>query len=169
MKRGMVAAGLVIGFILGIFSSYVFLVPKASVILSPDNGDEVISFIDHAQRTLEIEVYVFTSHEVLGALERAKARGVAVRVVIERNIGGNENDAMYSELASDGISVRYSSGYKLMHAKFIIADGKSALVGSHNFSDAALKYNREASVIILDREAIGELDRAFEKDWALAA
>lgn len=136
-----------------------------NAIFSPGEGEEIIYFIDGAKETLDIEVYVFTSEDVLEALSRAEKRGVRVRVLLEKDITGGSNEQMFAKLKERGIEVRWAETSGVMHAKFIIKDGKDVLVGSHNFTRAALEKNREASVLISGRE-VEEFKEVFELDWA---
>jgi phosphatidylserine/phosphatidylglycerophosphate/cardiolipin synthase-like enzyme len=165
----MFAAGLVFGIVLGLVVPGFVFEPEISTVFSPEDGDEIIGFIDSADDTIDIEVYVFTSREVVDALERAKARGVEIRIIIERNVVGDDNEEIFRELSSKGFKVRYASkAYKLTHSKFILIDGKAVLVGSHNLSNSAMYKNREASVIIRDMDTVREFMGIFETDWALA-
>jgi phosphatidylserine/phosphatidylglycerophosphate/cardiolipin synthase-like enzyme len=172
MKRAMLlGAGLLAGIILGFAVHPVLFAPSIAPVFSPEEGARVISFIDGAGKTIDVEVYVFSSRDVVEALERAKARGVDVRIIVERDVISGENDQIYRELASKGFNIRYAndSEFKLTHAKFIIVDGREVLVGSHNLSNSALFKNREASVIIRDGPTVSEFARVFDNDWALAS
>ena len=44
------------------------------------------------------------------------------------------------------------------HAKIVIIDGRTAVVGSHNWTGSALSRNREASLLIDDRPVIAEIE-----------
>jgi phosphatidylserine/phosphatidylglycerophosphate/cardiolipin synthase-like enzyme len=144
------------------------LPPAISAVFSPEDWQDIISLMDSAQESMDIEIYVLSSRDVVEALERAKARGVGIRIIIERNTIGTGNEDIYRELASKGFNIRYASPeFKLTHSKFMIIDGKAVLVGSHNLSNSALKYNREASVIIRDMAAVEDFIGVFESDWAL--
>jgi cardiolipin synthase A/B len=162
---------LVFGILSGAFlhSLFPIFAPVTAVaIFSPEEGDEIIGFIDSAEESLQIEMYVFTSEDIVDALKRAQDRGVNVQIILERRVATGENPKHYDELLAYGIDIRWASyGYALTHAKFIIADGKRVLVGSHNFSDSAMHRNREASVV-LTGNIVEEFKRVFEKDWALA-
>lgn len=148
-------------------SSFLFPV-LITPVFSPEQGYKVIDFIDQAEESLDIEVYVFTSEEVIDALERAKDRGVTVRIILEKRVIGGKNCATYSELAARGFLVKYASyDYALTHSKFIIRDKKEVLIGSHNFSDSALFKNREASVIIKHNPTVQKFIEIFETDWNL--
>jgi phosphatidylserine/phosphatidylglycerophosphate/cardiolipin synthase-like enzyme len=171
MNRGMTfAAGLLVGMLAVLIFQPIFTTSTVTTVFSPEDGHEIIDLINSAQESIDIEVYVFSSRDVVDALERAKLRGVNIRIIIERNVVGGENNEIYQELSSKGFDVRYASSfYKLTHAKFIIVDGKKVLVGSHNLSNSALYKNREASVILLDPITIKNFERVFENDWDLAA
>ncbi len=170
MKWGMFAAGLALGIMLTILLHPMFFAPVIMPVFSPEEGHEVIGLIDSAEETIEIEMYVFTSRDVVEALERARMRGVRTRIIIERSTISGSNSEIYQELAAKGFNVRYASkSYKLTHSKFMIIDGRTVLVGSHNFSNSALYKNREASVVFTDAPAAAEFIAVFETDWGLAA
>jgi len=163
-------AGLALGALLAVLLQPAAFGQEITPVFSPEGGAKIPALIDSAKESIDIEIYVFSSRDVLEALMRAKSRGVRVRVILERNVAGDDNDGMFRELAGKGFSVRYaSSAYKLTHSKFIIIDGAVVLVGSHNLSNSALYKNREASVIIRDRQAVSEFMGAYETDWALAS
>ncbi|MFH0885099.1 MAG: phospholipase D-like domain-containing protein [Candidatus Micrarchaeota archaeon] len=170
MNRGLTfGAGMAAGALLFFILQPVFFSPEIEPVFSPEGGARIPALIDGAKTSIDIEIYVFSSRDVVEALERAKSRGVRIRIIIERNVVGDDNDAIFRELASKGFDIRYaSSAYKLTHAKFIIVDGKEVLVGSHNLSNSALYKNREASVIINDGATVRSFMRAFEEDWLLA-
>ncbi len=161
--------GVVFGF--GIFFFYsTFISSSIEPVFSPDGAEQVLSFIDSAERTLDIEMYVFTSDEVAQALLRAHERGVRVRIILEKRVLSAENKKVFDALQSGGIDIAWATEeYKLTHAKFIIADGGRLFIGSHNFSNSALHGNREASVIIHTLSVVNEFRRIFEEDWLKAA
>ena len=164
--------GLVAGAI--IYFLYQALFPLSSVVsissvFSPENGNEIISIMDSAKQSLDIEMYVFTSDDILQSLKRARDRGVKIRIVLEKRISNNENQKIFAALKIYGIEVRWASiEYALTHAKFIIIDGKRVLVGSHNFSNSAMHKNREASVLIQSEKIASDFQRVFEEDWIKA-
>lgn len=156
----------VLGFAVALVLGYFIFAPVIIPVFSPENGNEIIEFIDGAEESLDIEVYLFTSYDVYDAVVRAQERGVRIRILLEGEPMNNANDEMYLRLVNEGISVKYHSG-ELMHSKFIIRDGKDVFVGSHNFSYSALNKNREASVII-SGSAVQEFIDIFEEDWLWA-
>lgn len=169
--------GLLLGFGIYAFIS-VFSIPiipitapvSVQTVFSPEEGYEIIDLIDSAQESIDVEMYVFTSDEIADALKRAHDRGVKIKLILEKRVATEENPKNYNELIAYGLEVKWASKqYKLTHAKFMIVDGKRVLVGSHNFSNAAMNDNREASVIIENAKTISEFKDVFEKDWEIAS
>ena len=138
---------------------------KVGMVFSPGAEGEVVAFIGSAKESVDVEMYVFTSDDVARALGEAAARGVRVRVIMEPRIEDSRKQKMFDTLLALGCDARWASfEYKLTHSKFVIVDGKRALVGSINFSESALNYNREAAVEV-EGAIVAELVAVFNDDW----
>ena len=141
---------------------------KADFIFSPNSEQQVLSLIRSAQKTVDIEIYTFSSEDVLRELAEAESRGVRVRVIIEPRTADYRKDRVFGLLLWLGADARWASmEYNLTHSKFIIIDGSKALVGSINLSESALNKNRETAVL-LEGDKVKELSAAFEEDWQMA-
>jgi len=141
---------------------------KVSFVFSPDAQADVVSFIHSAQKTIDIEMYVFTSDDIIRELGEAEKRGVQVRVIMEPRVDDSRKQKVFDTLAALGCEMKWASfTYKLTHSKFVIVDGKRALVGSINFSKSALNDNREAAVE-LEGDKVSEIVSVFEEDWIKA-
>lgn len=170
MTRLLLPAGVAAGLIFGLLIHPLLFHADITPVFSPEDGQEIIDLLDGASVSVDMEMYVLSSRDVVEALESAKDRGVDVRIIIERDVVGGENDAIFRELSAKGFRIRYASeSFKLTHSKFVIVDGTVLLVGSHNLSNSALFKNREASVIIRDGPTIADFSRVFENDWGIAA
>ncbi|MFA6908135.1 MAG: phospholipase D-like domain-containing protein [Candidatus Micrarchaeia archaeon] len=142
---------------------------KVALVFSPGAEGEVVSFIRSARESIDIEMYVFTSDAVARELGDAVKRGARVRVIMEPRVEDSRKQRMFDTLLALGVEARWASfSYKLTHSKFIVVDGKRALIGSINFSASALNYNRETAVEI-DGEKVKEVAAAFEADWGMAS
>jgi phosphatidylserine/phosphatidylglycerophosphate/cardiolipin synthase-like enzyme len=51
------------------------------------------------------------------------------------------------------------------HTKGIIVDGKVALIGSHNWTNAGTVFNRDASLIFHDQQIAAYFENLFLYDW----
>ncbi len=132
------------------------------LVVVPDNAlTRILAFIGGARSTLDVEANYVTDTRVLNAIEAAAARGVNVRVILEKTTSSAQKTADYFQPLD--IPVHYSSGFYL-HAKLIIADGV-ALVGSANFSEPGLENNRELGAMAFEPEAASVIARQFETDW----
>ena len=56
-------------------------------------------------------------------------------------------------------------GLGVLHNKGIIVDGRKTMVGSLNWGESALKFNREAGVVVDSRAVAGYYQEAFDYDW----
>ncbi|MEM1824298.1 MAG: phospholipase D-like domain-containing protein [Candidatus Nezhaarchaeales archaeon] len=95
------------------------------------------------------------ANDLIRELVNAKQRGVDVRVVIEyRTYYGYMNDNLpaYDYLTSHGVYVKLDNETDTDHLKLVLIDDEIVYIGSHNWSESALYYNREASVKIISKE-----------------
>lgn len=141
--------------------------------------DRIISYIGSAQQTLDVAIYTFTYGltagkltDIAGALEAARARGVAVRLVTDSD---EESGTQFTilDILSDGSQngvidravVRSGNWQGIMHNKFIVADGNRVLTGSTNFTSAGC-LSQENNVLILEGTQIAAVYTAeFEEMW----
>ena len=158
--------GLLAGFVLFHFLSPLISPVVVTSVFSPDNSNLILEHVNSAQKSIDMEMYLITSQEMLSALKRAHDRGIIIRVILEESVIANDNGKSYRDLIAYGIDTKWASGdFQLTHSKFLVIDGKKVIVGSHNWSDAAMKKNREASVIIEQQKTVQEFETIFEGDW----
>jgi len=87
-------------------------------------------------------------------------------VLLDKELSGYEL-TIYKKLFKEKLPVRFvhMPSKNVMHSKVIIIDGEKVEVGSINFSESALKGNREAGIIISSRAIASRFSEAFESDW----
>ena len=148
--------------------------------ITPSDGDNLlwspttaqsrlVTFIDGATKTLDIEEEEFSDTAVVNAIvARAKA-GVKVRIVVE---DPSDYSSEITEVeAAGGTVVGYSSSTGFyMHAKVMVADyGLSTAnveVGSMNDTSNSLGSNRELGIILADSGVETVVETAFASDYA---
>jgi hypothetical protein len=144
--------------------------PALRVFVEPDAGvGPVVAFIDAARSRLDGEVYLASSKPVLAALERAAARGVRVRVLLEQHPYGTGSAVpalVYRSLQAHGVSVGWANpAFRYTHAKFMVEpDRGQALIGTMNWTTSAFTKNREFGVIDGDPAVVGESEAVFAAD-----
>lgn len=98
-------------------------------------------------------------------LSQAVRRGVKVKVILE-NTGNRDqkldeqNHRTKKNLEEKGVKVYLDSPRRTTHTKLIVIDQKTILLGSHNLTSAALKYNNEVS-ILLENHALAKSARDY--------
>ena len=80
----------------------------------------LLEFLQGAEKSIDVEMYVLTDAEVLDALERAEQRGVQVRMILDPNQQGNQKHV--ERLKQYGVEVKWFPINKpaLMHRKLAI-------------------------------------------------
>ena len=158
----------------------VFNADYAHTSITPSDGDDLVwsptdsqtqllSLINGAQHSLDIEQEEFSDTTLVNAIVADENRGVAVRVVIE---DPSDYTSELNEVTSAGGKVTgYSSSTGFyIHAKTVIADyGTStakAFVGSENFSSNSLNDNRELGLITTNSGVVSGLESAFSGDFS---
>ncbi|TMC49066.1 MAG: phosphatidylserine/phosphatidylglycerophosphate/cardiolipin synthase family protein [Chloroflexi bacterium] len=128
-----------------------------------------LQLIETAQSRIDLELYVLTDTGVVHALERARARGVTIRLLLDPS--QRPSDAAAAELRQAGVDVRiYRSHGEKLHAKAGIADGRRVLFGSCNWTRSGFLHNHELDIEILDSPAVANaFEASVDADWSAAA
>lgn len=128
----------------------------------------IIDKIDSAQKTVYIEVYIFTENRTKQALLRAKKRGVDVKVIMEKNpyMAYNINNKTQDFLEKHNINYQWSDSqdYALNHAKFYLIDDL-AIISTGNLSYSTFTRNRDLFIFSEDKSLLHSLYTIFEKDY----
>jgi cardiolipin synthase len=121
--------------------------------------------MDHARAEILVaNAYFFPGHRLRQALERAAARGVRVRLLLqgvsEYPLAFRACRSMYRKVLDEGVEIHeYVAGY--LHAKVAVIDGQ-AMVGSSNMDPFSLLLAREANVFIDDPAFAADLKADLE-------
>ena len=138
------------------------------LLIAPDNARErLLSLIDSATTTLDIESMQFADDEVSMAVQARAAAGVAVRVILANPAWVKANQDAAAFLTMSRIPVKYLRS-PAVHVKSILVDGRRAYVGSVNLSYASLSKNREIGLIADEKDVIETMATTFAADWSNA-
>jgi phosphatidylserine/phosphatidylglycerophosphate/cardiolipin synthase-like enzyme len=91
---------------------------------------------------------------------RAAKRGVQVRAIL------NSAD-LVPILQSIGVKAKVLRDRRTLHVKLLIFDGKTLVIGSHNFTRNAFSHNIEASVAVAIPEGVTRFSEFFENLYNL--
>lgn len=114
--------------------------------------------------------------QLVEELVNARKRGVKVKVILDQNInfpaweGGKgewgreeKNDSLFVYLKKQGIEAYYDNLYTITHAKAIIIDEETVILGSANWTESSLRKNWEISCLIRSKELAREILQDFSE------
>ncbi len=112
---------------------------------------------------------------LLAAAIDAARRGVAVRILLDHSwYVEDDNRALIAELESitaeeaiplDARIVEPDGAFEKIHAKGVIVDEETVLIGSTNWNNVSLRENREVALLIEDPDAGTYFTEVFDADW----
>ena len=113
-------------------------------------------------------MYNFTAAELAEALYAAKARGVHIRILVDRE--NAEEGFVIRGLRRHGLPVRTLGvpEQSLMHHKFAVFDDRLVATGSYNWTQSAERANYETLVVLDDPDTIGRYQQVFNRLWQAA-
>ena len=154
---------------------------KIQPILSPDNYmDEIPKLIKSAKRSIKIEQqYIRVGqgniNKLIDSISESKANGednFSVKIIVAAPIGNDSGKTLreVNALKALGFEVCLLSKKHFVHChnKLIIIDDKAVLISSQNWSDSAVSKNREAGIIIYDKEITEYYNKIFDADWTMS-
>jgi PLD-like domain len=158
-----------------------FTLPAVQYIPARDYFSTLTAIIDSARSSIIAAVYLFALYptrsqakttQLAGSLVAAQKRGCAVRIMLDKGEsssgvsedGVNANNRMACEfLRSQGMDIGFADVPAVMHAKAIVIDSSTVIIGSSNWSEAAFEKNTETNALIRSQEfalaALAELGK----------
>ncbi len=142
-----------------------------SYAFSPQGGGEalLVRAIDKCASSIDIAMFSFYSQNVGDALLRAKNRGVAIRLVVDRS---QAQSSPLTPFLQQNFDMRLSSGrggVGVLHDKFGVYDGELLETGSFNYTGNAENNNYENLLFSTQDSDLSAYQAAFERLWQQAA
>jgi phosphatidylserine/phosphatidylglycerophosphate/cardiolipin synthase-like enzyme len=124
-----------------------------------------LAVINGARRSLDLELFVLTDTSIVRALETARARGIAIHVLLDPS--QHSSDPSFQALTTSGVDVRwYRTHGELLHAKAIVADGSTLLFGSANWSGGGFMRNHELDILVESSPPVAQaMLEQMRLDW----
>ncbi|MGA9704528.1 phospholipase D-like domain-containing protein [Pseudomonas sp.] len=157
----------------------VHTVPVETALGTPDlrqPGPVWSALFDGARTRIDIGQFYAADHpgsvmeQVIERLEAAGKRGVKIRFLLEeKGLKLSEPATLERLRAIPNLTfrvvpyARVSGG--IIHAKYMVVDGKQAFVGSQNFDWRSLEHIHETGLRISDATVVGQVQAIFEQDW----
>ena len=126
----------------------------------------IIRALDAARQSIHVQAYLLTSRPIANALLAARARGVRVDILADREMVENGQNSRIPELAAAGIPVWLETRYAIAHNKIMLLDAASkqgaVITGSYNFTWSAQARNAENLLILRGNPA---LQQRYLNNW----
>jgi cardiolipin synthase A/B len=151
-------------------------VQNVQIFVEPDAGEHSITnAIAGAKKSVWLEMYLLTDHNVIRALEEAAHRGVDVRVMLEAHPYGSAAPTQtLDRLRAAGVQAQTTNpSFALTHEKGMLIDGSIAYIMTANFTLSALggsssTRNREYGIIDSNPQDVQAVSDIFNADWSRA-
>jgi competence ComEA-like helix-hairpin-helix protein len=115
------------------------------------------------------------TRDLLDALVAAHTRGVAVRVLMDRDRVGDPyqstiiNTPAKTFLQKRGVPCRFDREDRLLHSKYVVLDASTVVIGSHNWSAGSFFHFDDLSVVIYSAAFAAVLTERFDILWGETA
>jgi phosphatidylserine/phosphatidylglycerophosphate/cardiolipin synthase-like enzyme len=131
---------------------------------------------DGAKNSIDIGQFYAADHpgsvmdRVIERLEAAGKRGVKIRFLLEeKGLKLSEPATLERLRAIPNLNFRVLPYAKvsggIIHAKYLVVDGKQAFVGSQNFDWRSLEHIHETGLRISDAGVVSQVQAIFDQDW----
>jgi len=149
-------------------------ITKIELLEDNEYFETVKQLIENANKSIYIAIYVVKYdpkeyddpvNQLLYSLVEARERRVDVRVLVDDPTLKSYPDTI-SYLKNNSVPVKLDeSNGVTSHMKIIIVDGIYLIMGSHNWTESALKYNHEFSILVTSEYYSGEATQYFLNLW----
>lgn len=131
---------------------------------SPHGGctAAIVEQIDKARKSIDYQMYSFTSKPIAEALVRAHGRGVKVTLLLDAK-STKQEASQADDCAKAGLSVFVDAQHAIAHNKTRIFDNKRVMFGSFNDSAGAEERNAEALVLEDDPKVVDRFAENFQQ------
>lgn len=127
---------------------------------------ELLQFINHAKKTLDVCMFTISCHELANAALELHKLKITVRIITneeQESLVGSQIERFQCE----GIQVRHDTSSFYMHHKFVVVDSATLITGSFNWTRQAVTGNRENVLVTNDKEIVQPYLQEFEKLWEM--
>jgi len=145
---------------------------------------QILRLIDQAEETVRVQLLTYRAvgrdgdyfAKLESALRRAAARGVRVEMLLaDWSKRRGTIEGLQSLQVLPGIEVRlmtippWSGGFipyaRVIHAKYLVTDGRAAWLGSSNWERGYFHASRNVGLVISGGAIPPRLDRYFARNW----
>lgn len=131
---------------------------------------QYVKMIDEAKTSIKISSpYLRPLPAITKALERAAKRGVDIQIQTRVELKGDTQAELYEEANKESINNFYNKAKiyewkenSILHSKFLLIDGKQAMMGSVNLSRRSFVQDVENGFVINDPAVTKTMEKIFD-------
>jgi cardiolipin hydrolase len=124
----------------------------------------IIRQIQSATKQLNICVFTISDDSITNSLLTAHQKGVNIKLITDNDKSFDVGSDI-EQLARAGIAVRMDATPNHMHHKFMVADHRTLLTGSYNWTLSAARYNHENILVTREAGAVKSFAQQFDQLW----
>ena len=126
----------------------------------------IYSLMSSARDTLDMTMYELADPTTVGIFEADARRGVRVRVLLDQDYEGYSiNEPDFSQLASNGVQVRWAPAGTIFHQKTITVDDRTSAIMTLNLTSEYYPTTRDFAVVTTDEPDVAAVEQVFDTDW----
>jgi phosphatidylserine/phosphatidylglycerophosphate/cardiolipin synthase-like enzyme len=142
-----------------------------SLIVEPGEIVPIDTMLTSARHSLDMTMYELADPVAEADLATDAARGVDVRVVLDRNREQYANTPAYDYLSAHGVKVHWApSSYEATHEKAVVVDagypGQAALIMTLNLTSRYYATTRDFAVVDHGPADVAAIASVFNADYA---
>ncbi len=124
----------------------------------------IIRQIETATTRLHICVFTISDDSITKSLLSAHKKGVQIKLITD-NDKSFDMGSDVEQLAKAGIAVKMDTTPNHMHHKFMLADQRTLITGSYNWTLSAARYNHENILVTREAGVIKSFTHQFDQLW----
>jgi len=136
------------------------------LLVEPADGlSAIYTLITGAKSSVNLTMYELRDTTAENDLAADAARGVDVRVLLDRHLEKSRNAATYSFLTSHKVHVAWAPSGTTYHQKTLTVDGKTSVLMTLNMVSADYAGTRDFAVIDTDSSDVAAITATFNADF----
>jgi cardiolipin synthase A/B len=144
--------------------------PALRVLTEPGAGiGPIYQLIAAARSSVDLTMYELADPTADADLAAAAARGVDVRVILDRHLERSANTRAYDYLSAHRVHVRWGPAGTTYHQKTLTVDDATSVIMTGNLVAEDYPGTRDFAVIDTDRADVAAIVATFDADFAGAA
>jgi phosphatidylserine/phosphatidylglycerophosphate/cardiolipin synthase-like enzyme len=142
--------------------------PEIEYIIDNDKGlGKLLKQFDQAKSFVYVQMYQINNQTIIDKIKKTRDRGIKIMVILDENSENRKSNVVNIIRDNKNCYVHLikKPGFLIYHKKIAIFDGKSAFIGSSNWTNAGFGGNNEQNFLIKSSVTAGQMKESFLDEW----